>query len=155
MQVNNNNQTSFGMKKVTAQGFSRRMEKLIAKTEQEALQIGHVAADCVITPAKGYRNVSVQVGIGNGKDCLGGEAVGRVFSRKGLLKLIHRANNKLNQIFIDFRLRANPTKEDLVFELTDDFLIAGDKEKGLKALGEHCLGQTKEAMPTDSTKIIH
>lgn len=160
MQVNNNNQTSFGMKNIITYGLSRRMEKLVTKVKPQALRVGHVATDCVISPANGFRKVLVQVNLGKGgADCLIGNAVGRVFSKNGLLKLIQRANNELNQIFIDFRLSANPSKKDLNFQVFDCVVIKGDKSSALQEIAKKRSDQTEKAMLTgksvESTKMLN
>lgn len=136
MQVNINNQTSFGMKSINPVNLPRGMEKLFDKAKPEVMQIGHVATHCSVIKGSGIRKIIVLAHLGPDPqgNSLIGRAIGRVFSKKGLLKLVQRASNELNQMFIDFKLPANPSKKDLDFSPFDSFVSdEGSIAEGLKS----------------------
>lgn len=97
MQINNNNQTSFGMKSISTYGLSSRMKKLVDGTRPKILEYGHPAAQCGINRDFGFwgflGKVSVGVTFGDPASyTLGRTTTGWVFKPRGLMKLVARAH---------------------------------------------------------------
>lgn len=97
MQVNNNNnnQTTFGMRRVMViDGYaSKKLEdRLISVKPEVREEIGHAASDCFIAKGRGIGRVLVRVVTKMGPDShVATQAEGRVFTNRGLTKLIRKA----------------------------------------------------------------
>lgn len=132
MQVNNNNQTSFGMKYVNTYGASKRIEKLVDRARPDALKIGHGAAKCDINREGRWGKISIRVTFGEPDTTIYGVIkTGWVFTRKGLLKLISRTHARACELLVLTKLPKNPPKE--FFGPSSDTVRAfGDTERVYK-----------------------
>ena len=109
MRVNNNNQTSFGIGIIQPMIGIGKLDRRIGRIERKILEVGHPLSDCCIFKACGKTEVHVRIFTPN-KTLIFGSVTGNPWTDKGLLKLVKKANAKMNQLFVNAVSATSSTK---------------------------------------------